>query len=50
MWGMQEETHTFTIITSFNYLLSITRKNTCHMHTHNAFLLLITLPTYTLPL
>ena len=31
MWGTQEETHAFTIFTSFDYLSSITRKDTRHI-------------------
>ena len=32
MWGTQEETHTFTIITSLYYLFSITRKESSQYH------------------
>ena len=46
LWGTQEETHTFTIITSLNYLFSITRKDNRHnITTHRAHAQL-TVPNY----
>ena len=46
VWGTQEETHTFTIIASLNYLFSITRKDNRHnITTHRAHAQL-TVPNY----
>ena len=46
MWGTQEETNTFTIITSLNYLFSITRKGNRHNITTHRANAQLTVPNY----